>query len=518
MDPLDDNTCESAALPPLAHASIAQPAVDNAAEAAFIQREEHSRRLLQVARNEAVKEHNYDSVMTRSRLREAVSQSCAGKLPYEWQLDVAEALVLGLDTVLTAGTGAGKTMPFVMPLLLNKADKKMVIIISPLNELERDQARRFQEMGLAATAVNGEDYNMALHGDIQRGSFQVLVTSPEMCLEHEHFSQFMHSPEFMRNVLYVVVDEAHCISQWGDKFRKLYGQLAKMRSYLGVRKPFLLASATFPPFVLHDVSLQLEFRESTTFYVNLGNNRPNITPIVHFLKAAKSSLPILDFLVSNARPNTLLPRAIIFFNTRDLAFKAHRYLKDCVCKELTSQIDFLHAGRGQRSRKRTMRHFRTGQVRILCATEAAGMGMDIADVEYAMQFLIASSLSIWTQRSGRAGRSGAQSYGILFVEPSVFERKGAPQPHTGRAGRRLKPKSVAKANNLEHETGPTVARGEKRKTPFSKDVTTVTVKREVMTELDASATEAAALLGSCAEVRKSGDAEKRNSGGKSGRN
>ncbi|KAI0675246.1 hypothetical protein C8Q78DRAFT_1011201 [Trametes maxima] len=74
--------------------SIAQPAIDSAAEGAFIQREEHSCRLLQVARNEAVKAHGYDSGATRLHLREALSRSCAGKVPYEWQIDVAEALIL----------------------------------------------------------------------------------------------------------------------------------------------------------------------------------------------------------------------------------------------------------------------------------------------------------------------------------------------------------------------------------------------------------------------------------------
>lgn len=103
------------------------------------QREAHSSRLLEGARATAAKEHKYSSARTRSRLISTFSEACGGKVPFDWQVNVAEALLLGLDIVLTAGTGAGKTMPFVMPLLLNKTEKKMVIIISPLNELERDQ-------------------------------------------------------------------------------------------------------------------------------------------------------------------------------------------------------------------------------------------------------------------------------------------------------------------------------------------------------------------------------------------
>lgn len=194
-----------------------------------------------------------------------------------------------------------------------------------------------------------------------------------MCLKHVRFSTLMHSPDFMRDVLYVVIDEAHCVSQWGDSFRKDYSALVQMRSYVGIRKPFLLASATFPPLMLRDVSDKLEFRESSTYFVNIGNNRPNLLPIVHRMKAAQSSLPILDFLVRNARPGSKFTRTIAFFNSRDLAFQAHRYLQDCVIPELHGQIGFLHAGRGQRARRRVMRHFREGTVNILCATEAAGM-------------------------------------------------------------------------------------------------------------------------------------------------
>lgn len=113
----------------------------DAPRATHARREAHSRRFLDSARADAAKEHAYRSADTRKRLIDTFSEACAGKKPYDWQVDAAEALLLGLDVVLTAGTGAGKTMPFVMPLLLNKKAKKMVIIISPLNELERDQVR-----------------------------------------------------------------------------------------------------------------------------------------------------------------------------------------------------------------------------------------------------------------------------------------------------------------------------------------------------------------------------------------
>ncbi|KIJ62766.1 hypothetical protein HYDPIDRAFT_69288, partial [Hydnomerulius pinastri MD-312] len=137
-------------------------------------------RLLAQARQSAQEKNQYDSKTTRKKI---VDEFCArfdNLAPYDWQLNVAEALVLGLDCSVIAGTGAGKTMPFVMPLFAQP--DKHVLIISPLNALEEDQAQRFSQMGLSAIAVNGETYSSQLYQDILASKYQVILTSPEMCL------------------------------------------------------------------------------------------------------------------------------------------------------------------------------------------------------------------------------------------------------------------------------------------------------------------------------------------------
>ncbi len=98
-----------------------------------------SQAILSKARAEAARTKKFDSQATRQHMIDSVKDICAGKVPYNWQLDVSEAILLGLDTMLIAGTGAGKTLPFVMPLLLDKTGRSKIIIISPLNELQRDQ-------------------------------------------------------------------------------------------------------------------------------------------------------------------------------------------------------------------------------------------------------------------------------------------------------------------------------------------------------------------------------------------
>jgi ATP-dependent helicase YprA (DUF1998 family) len=101
----------------------------------------HASETLKNARDAALKDRNYDSEGTRQTMSRKLQDVFNGRIPYEWQLDAAEALILGLDCVVVAGTGAGKTIPFVLPLFVQDSWDKLVLIISPLNTLETDQAR-----------------------------------------------------------------------------------------------------------------------------------------------------------------------------------------------------------------------------------------------------------------------------------------------------------------------------------------------------------------------------------------
>ena len=202
--------------------------------------------------------------------------------------------------------------------------------------------------------------------------------SPEMCLEHPKFSKLMRTPKFTQDILAFVVDEAHCISQWGDLFRKKYADLGKLRSFVPDYVPILATSATMPPHILNDIRLKLCLSETCTFTVNLGNDRPNITPILCRMHGAANDLDALNFAIDGAHdPSTkLFIRTMIYFNTRDLAYKGYKHLCALVPAERQAQIDFLHAGRTRRAKRKVMKEFKGGKVAILCATEIAGMVCD----------------------------------------------------------------------------------------------------------------------------------------------
>jgi len=140
----------------------------------------------------ATERGRYDSAMTKEQIEAQFKLACNSKTPYNWQVDVTEALILGL----VAGTGSGKTMPFGMLALSDSSWKKMVLVISPLNTLEHEQAERFHAMGLTATAVNGDVYTTELHKvryceyfrfwqlnisqQIEARKHRIILTSPEM--------------------------------------------------------------------------------------------------------------------------------------------------------------------------------------------------------------------------------------------------------------------------------------------------------------------------------------------------
>ncbi|KAL4258661.1 hypothetical protein AB1N83_011263 [Pleurotus pulmonarius] len=381
----------------------------------------------------ATKLRKYNSETARLQITSEFAKRTRGKTPYGWQVDVAEALLLGLDCTVIAGTGAGKTMPFVMPLFVEP--KKVVIIISPLNALEEDQASRFRDMKLTAAAVNGETYSDSLHKDIAAGRVQVLVTSPEMCIEHDRFRQLLSSNTFASRVCCIVVDEAHCISQWGDEFRPVYAKIGALRAFVPSRVPFLAVSATMPAHVLSHVRSTLHINEENSYHTHLGVDRRNIAWFVRRMEGGKKDLESLDFTVPLEDP-AMLAQSLVFFDEINVAIDALDHLRNRLGQRGDRDLlQVYHSRRSPRAKVRLLESFRQGAIKMLLSTEAAGMGCDIPDIELVVQFMVPSSLSTWVQRAGRAGRNpNINSNAVLLVQPSVFQEAKAASRKENKGG------------------------------------------------------------------------------------
>ncbi|KAI0668430.1 P-loop containing nucleoside triphosphate hydrolase protein, partial [Trametes maxima] len=392
--------------------------------------------LLKAARERAQQKRQYDS----GRSRQILSEECLRRMgfsPREEQLDLAECMLLGLDAASIAGTGWGKTLPFVLPLLVPESKGKIIIIVSPLNALEADQAARFCKMGISATALNGTTCTPEVLRNVERGQYSVLVTGPKLLVETDGAVRaLLKNTRFGKKILGLIIDEAHCISQWGGEFRPEYAKLDVIRAMLPLNVCVHLTSATMPPVVFTEALKTLCIIPETCFILNLGNDRPNITWEVRYMSAGKSDLEALSFLVPNPAENIIrLPKTMVFFDDIFLSMKAWRWFLNQLPPTLHRRVKCYHSRRTDLAKQITMYDFTHGEIDILFTTEAAGMattthcalsqGCDIPDIVHTVQFMAPESLSIWIQRAGRAGRrSGMQARATLLVQPSVFQEIG----------------------------------------------------------------------------------------------
>ncbi|CAA7271578.1 unnamed protein product [Cyclocybe aegerita] len=402
-----------------------------------------SYRNLEDARQAAFEKCRYNSTRTRAIITSLFRERHKSD-PHLWQLDVTEAIILGLDSIVIAGTGAGKTMPFMMPLL----DNKKVIVISPLKVLQLEQAERFEKMKLAAVAVNGDTWNSELQKDLEQGKYRGIFTSPEMCLKHTEFRN--HLTSSFQDICAVIVDEAHCIAQWGGDFRTAYSEIGKLRAFFPPNIPILATSATLPQAALQEVRSQLGIDAADSFFLNLGNDRPNIEFSVHKMNSSTDFKALKPLLTRKPNPSTPddFHKSIVFIDSVQSSHQVLREVRSWYPRHLRKHIDFLHAHRSPKAKRRAMRRFRNGRTRILITTEAAGMGADISDIEQVIQFGVPSSLSVWMQRAGRAGRDPSiNACAILLVEKSMFEQQKI------RKGRKKKGVGDEAAHEVEEEIG-----------------------------------------------------------------
>ncbi|KIK06057.1 hypothetical protein K443DRAFT_637223 [Laccaria amethystina LaAM-08-1] len=297
---------------------------------------------------------------------------------------------------------------------------------------KRNMVQRRLAQGLAWRIIRVQEdninhYNVGSPGDteIETLQHQVIITSPEMCLEHDGFRKLLSDPKFAAHISTFIIDEAHCISQWGDKFRPVYSELGTLRSFVSENIPFLVTSATLPPLVLAEVWKTMHIQSDNSYHINLGTDRPNIAWFVWLMKGGKTDFESLDFLVASGYSGDKdvdLIQSMVFFDDINVAMGAMRWMRSRLPLHLRGQIAVYHSRRSKRSKRRILTEFREGKIKILLTTEAAGMGCDISNVKRVVQFMVPASLPIWMQRGGRGGRDKSiDAQAILLVQPSVFQ-------------------------------------------------------------------------------------------------
>lgn len=309
------------------------------------------------------------------------------------QLDIIRSIGAGRDTLGLMPTGGGKSVTFQVPAL---AVEGVCLVITPLLALMRDQVAALRRRGILAHCVNStmsHELVLAAYDNCVLGACRFLYVSPER-LSSDLFLLKLRS---MR-VSMIVVDEAHCISQWGYDFRPSYLGIAALRDVLP-SAPVLALTATATPRVADDIMEKLRFKSANLFKMSFA--RPNIAYVVRHSEAKERQM--VDIL--RAVPGS----AIVYVRSRR---RTKEYAE--MLRALGLSADFFHAGLASKEKDKRQDEWTRGRTRVIVCTNAFGMGIDKPDVRVVVHIDPPESLEAYFQEAGRAGRDGRKSYAVLL--------------------------------------------------------------------------------------------------------
>jgi ATP-dependent DNA helicase RecQ len=316
------------------------------------------------------------------------------------QREAVEAALTGRDALVVMPTGSGKSLCYQLPALM-RAD--LTLVVSPLVSLMQDQVEALERVAPGRVGlVNAQQDAAANRRVVEQavsGQVRLLYVAPE------RFS----SPGFLERIRHAsiglfVVDEAHCVSQWGHDFRPDYFRLADAARWLGARA-ILASTATATPQVAADIVTRLGLRDPVT--VATGFDRPNLSFAV--VPCATKEAGHRGIAAALREPDAL--PAIVYAGTRaDCERLAGR-----LSQELGVEAIAYHAGLPRDARAEAQRRFMSGEAPVVVATNAFGMGVDKADVRTVCHESVPSSVEAYYQEAGRAGRDGRPARCLLFA-------------------------------------------------------------------------------------------------------
>ncbi|WP_035323310.1 RecQ family ATP-dependent DNA helicase [Peribacillus kribbensis] len=314
----------------------------------------------------------------------------------EGQKETISQLLQGTNTLSMLPTGTGKSLCYQLPVYITG---KPAVIVSPLLSLMQDQAEQLRVRGEKRVISFNSFLSFEERQTAMRNlhSYKFIFVSPEM-LQSRQLLAGLSSLD----IGFFVVDEAHCISQWGYDFRPDYLQLKRVRKELS--NPLTLAlTATATPQVRKDIIRQLGEGEFAEILSSI--DRKNIGLIVEKAESYEDKLQRMAELAKK-----LGGPGIIYFSSRKSAETAAEYLS----RNLEARTAYYHGALEQEQRILLQQQFINGELDVICATSAFGMGINKQDIKYVIHFQMPMQMESYIQEIGRAGRDGSDSIAILL--------------------------------------------------------------------------------------------------------
>ena len=316
------------------------------------------------------------------------------------QEDIIGEALAGRDVLAIMPTGGGKSVCFQVPALMKPG---IALVVTPLIALMKDQVQNLNDRGIKALAVymgmTSKEIDLALNNAVY-GDFKFLYISPER-LSTRLFREYAAEMD----ISFIVVDEAHCISQWGYDFRPDYLKIADIRQTNDA--PVIALTATATPSVADDIMERLGFGERNL--IKTGFERPNLSYIV---RKSEDKYGQLKNICAGV-PGT----GIVYVRNRKKTEEIASFLNSCGVS-----ASFYHAGLSPELRAKRQEMWKSGEIRVMACTNAFGMGIDKPDVRFVVHYDLPDSPEAYFQEAGRGGRDGKRSFAVLLWNNTDIRR------------------------------------------------------------------------------------------------